>query len=166
MSSTALTAGCLAVSLGVAGVNGWHWYKAGRDPKKLAHFGGGFALGGLATVCTGILGTLAGWSIAAGNGAGRQAVSSTTGATATTIRHGTAGHLTPGGGVVTFLLTVGCIVAWRAASKEVRRRLVGGFFVGATLVATAGMAHEFVHVVNMINGVGDPMTNWFNRGQA
>jgi|GEM_PF-4698826 len=166
MSSPALTAGCLAVSLAIAGTNGWHWYKRGRKPEDLAHFGSGVALGGLSTVCGGLLGTLAGWSIAAGNSAGSSAVSGTTGATATAIRHGTAGHLTPGGGIITCLLAVGCVVAWRAAGKEVRRRLVGGFFVGATLVATAGMAHEFVHVVGLVNSMGDPLIGWFNRGQA
>ncbi|BBB01094.1 hypothetical protein RVR_8347 [Actinacidiphila reveromycinica] len=166
MSSPALTAGALAVSLAIAGANLWQWHKAGKDPKNLAHFGGGFALGGLATVCTGLLGVLAGWSVAAGNGVGKHAVSGATGNTAQALNRGTAGTLTSGGAVITFLLLIGFIIAWRAASKTVRRRLLGGFFCGATLVVTVGMAGLFVHVVNLVNGMGNPVLSWFNGGAA
>jgi hypothetical protein len=166
MSSPALTAGCLAVSLAIAGVNGWTWYKTGRDPKNLVHFGSGFALGGLATICGGLLGVLAGWSVGAGNAAGKSAVSSTTGAAKDAMHHGTAGTLTPGGAIVTFLLAVGFVVAWRAASKVIRRRLAGGFFCGTTLVVTVGVAGLFVHVVGLVNGIGDSGYQWFNGGQV
>lgn len=166
MSSPALTAGALAVSLAIAGANGWTWYKTGKDPKNLIHFGSGFALGGLATICTGLLGVLAGWSAGIGNTAGRSAVSSSTGTGKATLVHGSAGQLTPGGAIVTFLLAVGFVVAWRAASKVIRRRLLGGFFCGSTLVITVGVAGLFVHVVGLVNGVGDSGYQWFNGGQA
>lgn len=162
MSSPALTAGALAVSLGIAGGNLWHWYKRGKDPKKLVHFGSGFALGGLATICGGLLGVLAGWSAAVGNTAGRSAVSSTTGAGKAVMNHGNAGQLSPGGSIVTFLLLVGFVIAWRAAPKDIRLRLIGGFFCGSTLVITVGIAGLFAHVVGLVNGVGDPGYNWID----
>lgn len=166
MSSPALTAGALSVSLGIAGVNLWHWYKTGKDPKRLVHFGSGFGLGGLATICGGLLGTIAGWSASAVNTAGRSAVSSTTGASKAVMNHGDAGQLTAGGAIVTVLLLVGFVVAWRAASKEIRRRLLGGFICGSTLVITVGVAGLFVHVVGLVNGVGDSGYSWFNGGSA
>lgn len=166
MSSPALTAGALAVSLGIAGVNFWHWHKTGKNTKNLAHFGSGFALGGLGTICTGLLGVLTGWSVAVGNTAGRSAVSSTTGTGKTVMNQGHAGQLGTGGAIVTFLLLTGFVVAWRAAPKQIRWRLVGGFFCGATLVATVGVAGLFVHVVGLVNGVGDAGFNWINGGSA
>jgi hypothetical protein len=166
VSSPALTAGALAVSLAIAGANGWTWYKTGKDPKNLIHFGSGFALGGLATICGGLLGVLAGWSAGIGNTAGRSAVSSTTGATKAAMNHGAAGTLTPGGAIVTFLLAVGFVIAWRAASKVIRRRLLGGFFCGTTLVITVGVAGLFAHVVGLVNGIGDSGYQWFNGGAA
>lgn len=166
MSSPALTAGALAVSLAVTGTNLWYWYKSGKDPKNLLHFGGGYLTGGLATVCTGLLGTLAGWTAGADNGLGKHAVSSTTGHTANTLHHGTAGQLTPGGGIVTVLVAVGFVVAWKAAPKAVKRKLAGGFFSGATLTITIGVAGLFVHVVGLVNGVGDSGYAWFNGGSA
>ncbi len=166
MSSPALTAGALAVSLGVAGANLWHWYKTGKDPKRMAHFGSGFVLGGLGTICGGLLGVFAGWFAVAGNTAGRSAVSSTTGAAKSAMNHGHAGTLHPGGAIVTFLLLIGFVIAWRAAPKQIRWRLVGGFFCGATLVITVGVAGLFVHVVGLVNGVGDSGYNWFNGGSA
>lgn len=166
MSSPALTAGALAVSLGIAGANLWHWYKTGKDPKNLVHFGSGFALGGLATICTGLLGVLAGWSVSGANTAGRSAVSSTTGAGKAVMNHGHAGSLHPGGAIITFLLLVGFVIAYRAASKVIKRRLFGGFFCGTTLVVTVGVAGLFVHVVGLVNGVGDSGYHWFNGGAA
>lgn len=162
MSSPGLTAGALAVGLGITGANLWYWYKKGKDPKKLVHFGGGFVLGGLGTICGGLLGVLAGWSVAVGNTAGRSAVSSTTGAGTAVMNHGHAGALHPGGAIVTFLLLFAFVVAWRAAPKDIRWRLVGGFFCGSTLVVTVGVAGLFVHVVGLVNGVGDPGFNWIN----
>lgn len=166
MSSPALTAGALAVSLGIAGANLWHWYKTGKDPKNLVHFGSGFALGGLATICGGLLGVLAHWSASGANTAGRSAVSSTTGAGKAAMNHGHAGNLTAGGAIVTFLLLVGFVIAWRAASKTIRRRLLGGFICGSTLVITVGVAGLFVHVVGLVNGIGDSGYGWFNGGAA
>ena len=67
---------------------------------------------------------------------------------------------------MTVLLLVGFVVAWRAASKEIRRRLLGGFICGSTLVITVGVAGLFVQVVGLVNGIGDTGYSWFNGGSA
>lgn len=164
--SAALTAGATAVSLAVTGTNFWYWYKAGKDPKKLLHFGGGCLIGGLATICGGLLGTLAGWTAGADNALGSHAVSSTTGQGAAALHQGTAGALTPGGGIVTFLIATGFAIAWKTAPKDIRRKLAGGAFSGATLTLTIGVAGLFVHVVALVNGIGDSGYAWLNGGSA
>lgn len=167
MNHTALTAGALAVSLAITGINLWRWWKSpGRDPKNLLHFAGGFLTGGLATICGGLLGTLAGWTAGVDNAIGQHAVSGTTGRAAQAMNHGTAGQLTPGGAIVTVLIATGFVVAWRAAPKPVKKKLLGGAWAGATLVITVGVAGLFVHVVAMVNGVGDTGYAWFNGGAA
>lgn len=165
--SASLTAGALAISLGVTGANLWYWYKSGKDPKNLVHFGGGYLIGGLATISTGgLLGTIAAWIAGADNGLGKHAVSTTTGQGAATLHHGSAGTLTPGGAILTALIAVGFVVAWKAANKTIRRKLAGGFFSGATLTITIGVAGLFVHVVSVINGIGDTGYAWLNGGAA
>lgn len=167
MSNTALTAGALAVSLAATGVNLWHWWKTpGRAPKMLIPFGGSYALGGLSTICAGLLGVLAGWTAGLDNTLGKNAVSSTTGSAATTLNHGSAGQLTPGGGIVTFLFAVGFVVAWRAADRVMKRKLFWGWFSGATLTLSVGVAGLFVQVVGLVNGIGDSGYAWFNGGSA
>jgi hypothetical protein len=166
MSDTALTVGGLAVGLSITGVNLWHWYKAGKDPKNLAPFGSAFALGGLSTLCGGLLGTLAGWTAGANNAAGKNAVAGVAGGQAGTVNAGTAGQLTQGGALATALIAVGVFVAWRAANKQLKRKLAGGWWAGATLTLSAGMAGLFVHVVSLVNSVGGGVLGWFNGGAA
>lgn len=167
MSSPALTAGGLAISLAATGIYGWRWWKtANRKPADLAPFAGSYVLGGLATVCAGILGILAGWTALLGNGLGKHAVTSTAGGKVTTMAHGTAGVLTPGGRIVVFLVAVAAVVAWRAAAKTMKRQLFWGWFCGSTMTLTVGVAGLFVHVVGLVNGVGDSGYAWFNGGQA
>lgn len=168
MSSTiALTAGAATVSLAITGANLWGWWKAGKVPKNLAHFGGGYAIGGLASICAGgILGTLAAWAASLANGVGKHAVTASTGQNAAALHHGSAGTLTPGGGMVTALGAVAFAIAWKTASKTIKRRLTGGFFSGATLTLTIGVAGLFAHVVGIVNGIGDSGLGWLNGGAA
>lgn len=167
MSAPLLTVGGLAVGLAITGVNLWHWWKSpGRDPKNLAPFGGAFVLGGLSTLCGGLLGILAGWTAGANNAAGKHAVTSVAGGHTGTVVHKAAGQLTPGGALATFLIAVGVIVAWRAANKQLKRRLAGGWWAGATLTLSAGMAGLFVNVVNLVNNFGGGILGWFNGGAA
>lgn len=165
MSSVALTAGGLAVSLAATGIYCWKWWKTGsRKPADLAPFAGSYVLGGLATICTGLLGILGGWTALLGNGIGKHAVSGATGKGAAVMNHGTAGTLTPGGAIVVFLIAVGFVVAWKAAAKTMKRQLFWGWFCGSTMTLTVGVAGLFVHVVGLVNGVGDSGYGWFNGG--
>lgn len=165
MNPAVLTVGGLGVGLAITGVNLWHWWRSpGRDPKHLAPFGGAFVLGGLSTLCGGLLGTLGGWTAGANNAAGRNAVRGVAGGQAGVVAHKAAGQLTPGGALATFLIAVGVVIAWRAANRQLKRRLAGGWWAGATLTLSAGMAGLFVHVVMLVNSVGGGMLGWFNRG--
>lgn len=165
--STAITVGCLGISLAATGIYGWKWWKSpGRKPADLAPFAGSYLLGGLATMCAGILGVLAGWTALLGNGVGKHAVSGTAGGKADVIRRGTAGTLGQGGHLVAFLFAVAFVVAWKAASKAVKQKLWWGWFSGATMTLTVGMAGLFLHVTGVANGLGDGLLGWFNHGGA
>lgn len=163
-SPIALTVGGLAVSLAVTGIYGWRWWKSpGRKPADLAPFAGSYVLGGLATMCGGIIGVFAGWTALLGNGLGKHAVTSTAGGKADTINHAPAGALTQGGHLVAFLIAVAFAVAWKAAAKTVKQKLWWGWFAGATMTLTAGVAGLFLHVTGLANGLGDGMLAWFNH---
>jgi hypothetical protein len=166
-TSTALTVGGFAVSLAATGIYLWKWWKTPtRRPADLAPFAGSYVLGGLSTMCAGILGILAGWTALLGNGVGRHAVSSAAGGHADVMSHSTAGVLGQGGRLVAFLFAVGFIVAFKAASKQVKQKLWWGWFCGATLTLTVGVAGLFLHVTGVANGIGDGILNWANGVSA
>lgn len=154
--STPLTLTGLAVSGAVLYANLRPWWTGGRDPKKLIPFGQGFGLGAVATICTGgILGWLAGCAAQGANRAGEKGVQGATGtADAGALARGSLGHLTPEGGAVVFLITIGVVLAWRAAGKGDRRRIGGGGFCGATLCVTAGMASLLDWLPATVNQAG------------
>jgi hypothetical protein len=161
--ATALTVGGFAVSLAATGIYAWKWWKTpARKPADLAPFAGSYVLGGLATLCAGILGILAGWTALLGNGVGKHAVSGTAGGHADVMNHATAGVLTSGGRLVAFLFAVAFVVVWKAASKAVKQKLFWGWFCGSTMVLTVGVAGLFLHVTGVANGIGDGILNWAN----
>jgi hypothetical protein len=165
MSNTALTVGGLGVSLAATGIYGWKWWKTGtRKPADLAPFAGSYLLGGLATMCAGVIGLLAGWTALLGNGLGKHAVTGAAGGQADAVNRGTAGVLTPGGHLVAFLFFVGFVVAWKAATKAMKRQLWWGWFCGSTMTLTVGVAGLFLHVTGLANGIGDSALGWFNNG--
>lgn len=167
MSSTVLTVGGFAVSLAATGIYMWKWWRnPGRKPADLAPFAGSYVLGGLSTLCAGLLGVLAGWTALLGNGVGKHAVSGTAGGHADVMNHGTAGVLGPGGRLVAFLFAVGFVVAWKAASKAVKQKLFWGWACGATMTLTVGVAGLFLHVTGVANGIGDGIINWANGVSA
>lgn len=167
MSTTPLTAGCLAISLAATGYSLWQWWKApGHKPKDLAPFAGSYVLGGLSTICGGVLALAFGMTLGLGNGLGKHVVSGTAGGQPAVMNHGSAGQLTTGGRIVTFLIAVGFVIAWKAAAKAVRKTLWWGWFSGATMTVTVGMAALFAHVVIFANNVGDAGYGWFNGGSA
>ncbi|MFI9079135.1 hypothetical protein ACIGW8_22140 [Streptomyces sioyaensis] len=155
-SSTSLSLGGLALSLVVAYANLWPWWKAGHDPKKLIPFGQGFGLGAVSTICAGgLLGVLAGCSAGAGNRGGDKVLGGVTGTRGGgALARGDLGHLTPEGGVVVLLMTVGVVMAWKAAGKQDKRKIAGGAFVGSTLCLTAGAASMLAFLPEAINGLG------------
>lgn len=154
--STPLTLTGIAVSGAVLYANLRPWWKAGKDPKGLIPFGQGFGLGAVATICTGgILGWLAGCAAQGANRAGEKGVRGATGTTDTgALAHGSLGHLTPEGATVVTIATAAVVLAWRAAGKLDRRRIVGGAFCGATLCVTAGMASLLGWLPGAINETG------------
>lgn len=156
MTQYSLTLFGLGISLAIlfANLRSW-WTSPGRDPKMLIPFGANFAWGALATVCAGgLLGWLAGCAAAGTNTAGTRAVGGATGATDSTIARGTLGTLTPEGAVVMFLMTVGVVLAWKAAGKVEKRRMAGGAICGSTLCLTAGVAGLLNWLPAVVNQAG------------
>lgn len=165
MSSPALTAGGLTISLAATGYYLWQWGKSpGRKPADLAPFAGSYILGGLATICGGLLGVLAGWTALVGNAVGKHAVTGAAGGHADVMNHGSAGTLTSGGRILVALLAFACFIAYRTAAKTMKKRIFWGWFAGSTMMLTVGMALLFAHVVALVNGIGDSGYNWFNHG--
>ncbi|MEV4440337.1 hypothetical protein AB0K09_15200 [Streptomyces sp. NPDC049577] len=156
MTDTTLSLAGATVSLGVVYLNLRPWWKGGRAPKDLLPFGGYFLLGSVSTMCTGgVLGWLAGCSAAGVNHAGRQAVHGATGsAPSGALTHGSLGPLTPEGAVIVFLATVAAGLAWKAAGKLDRRRMVGGAVCGSTLTMTAGVAGALFWLPDAVNSLG------------
>lgn len=164
MNSQNITVGAAAIGLAILGVNLWRWWKtSSRAPKDLAPFGGYFALGALSTVCGGILGVLNGWTVHLNNKGGNHAIPGTTGTDTSAITTGSAGHLTPGGGLAVFLLAVAAVVAWKAAGKTDKRRMLGGWWAGATLTWTSGVASLVATTLTpAANSVGDQVLSTLN----
>lgn len=151
-----ITYGCLALSLLVIYANLRKWWGGGRKAKDLGPFGGGFLFGAIATVCAGgLLGWLAGCSAGAGNTVGDKAVPGATGTNAGgVLAHGGLGRLTPEGGLIVFIATGALIFAWKSASPEVKKRMSGGLFCGATLCLTAGVASLMNWLPQVVNQAG------------
>lgn len=156
MTGTGLTLSGLALSLAIFYANFRPWWKGTRDPKAAIPFGQGFGIGALGTICTGgILGWLAGCSSRIANTGGDKAVRGTTGTGGSgAVTHGDLGQLTPEGAVIVFLLTVGVVLAWRAAGKTDKKRMFGGTFCGSTLCLTAGVANALNWLPDLVNQLG------------
>ncbi|GGX02032.1 hypothetical protein [Streptomyces chryseus] len=142
MTSPGLTLTGLAISLAVLYANLRPWWKGGHEAKKLIPFGSAFVLGAASTVCAGgILGWLAGCTVSAANRGGSTGTGVVTGtASEAPLSRGSMGQLTPEGALVVFLLTIGVVLAWKAAAKAEQKRMAGGAFCGSTLCVTAGFA--------------------------
>lgn len=156
-TATTLSIGGLGIALAILIANLRPWWKSKkRDPKDLIPFGSGFAVGALATICGGgILGWLAGCAAGAANTAGRRAVPGATGTPDGSIAHASLGQLTPGGGLVVFLMTVGLVLAWKSTEKKEKKRMAGGVFCGTTLCLTAGIAGLLTWLPMVVNTSGD-----------
>ena len=167
MTSSQLTYGGLGIALAILALNLWGFWKGGKDPKTLGPFVAGWGMGALATLCAGgLLGWLAGMATAGTNTTGNRAVPGVTGQDGTDIRPGIAGALTPGGALLTFLLSVVFVVALKGAAKKASRRMVGGLICGICLAytaATAGMLDSTL--TPLVNAAGDRLLAVFG-GEA
>lgn len=155
-TATGLSLTGLALALVIFYANFRRWWTGKRDPKDLAHFGQGFALGALATACSGgLLGWLASCTPGAANDVGDKAVSGVTGATASApLARASIGSLTPEGAVIVALFTAAVVMSWRAAKKDEKKRMGGGAFCGATLCVTAGIAGLLTWLPGLVNTFG------------
>jgi cytochrome c biogenesis protein CcdA len=166
-----VTTGGLGISLVILFANLRTWFKSkDRDPRVLAPFGGGIALGSLSTLCAGgVLGLLATWTVHANNKVGGTVVPGSTGQPGSTLTQGSAGRLDEGGGLTVFFLACVMVLAWKATGKgdegkALRKRMAGGVVCGVTFaltVAVAGVLHDTV--VAAANGSGDQVLAFFNH---
>lgn len=152
---TALSLAGVAIAVIVLIANLRPWWKSGHNPKDLAPFGWGALLGVLATLC---VGGLLGWSAAKtadmASGLGNTVVSKTVGTSAQPVAHGSAGHLTPAGGVVVVIILATVIFVLRSSGKADKRRITGGAFCGAVLGYLPGIAAGLVFVPEAVNSIG------------
>ncbi|MGO4630520.1 hypothetical protein AB4225_06185 [Streptomyces sp. 2RAF24] len=156
--TASLTLAGLALTLTILWANLRPWWTGNRDPKMLAAFGKGGALGVLGAMCTGgLLGWLAGCAPVAGSQAGSKAVSAVTGTQSGTplARGSLSGSLTEEGALIVFCVAVGVVIAWRKASKEDKKRMAGGMYCGASLCATAGIAGALSFLPGLVNDAGE-----------
>lgn len=171
MIHASLTTGGLALALVILFANLRTWWRSkDRDPRLLAPYGGGFALGSLSTLCAGgVLGLLALWTVGANNKAGSTVVPGSTGQPDGTLAHGELGHLSEGGGLMVFILACAMVIAWRATGKgdegkALRRRMAGGVVSGASLTLTVGVAGILrPTLLALANGSGDQIIAAFNH---
>lgn len=158
MKTASLTLAGLALTAVILWANLRPWWTGSRDPKMLAAFGKGAALGVLGAMCTGgLLGLLAGCAPSVGNQAGSKAVGAVTGTQggSALARGSLSGSLTEEGAVVVFLIAVGVVFAWRKAGKDDKKRMAGGVYCGASLCATAGVAGALGFLPGLVNGAGE-----------
>lgn len=155
-TSASLTLTGLAISLAILYANLRPWWTGSREAKQLVPFGSGFGLGALSTVCAGgLLGWLSGCARHGANSAGDKGVRGVTGSSGSgALTRGDLGQLTPEGACVVFLLTVAVFLAWKAAGKKDKKRIVGGGFCGATLCVTAGVAGALEWLPDAVNQAG------------
>lgn len=171
MIALATTTGGVGLAAVILYANLRPWLKSSdRDPRLLAPFGGGFALGSLSTLCAGgVLGVIATWSAGGTARVGDHLVPGATGQDAGTLPRGDMGRLGPGGGLAVFILFAAMAIAWRATGKgepgkKLRRRMVGGVLCGATLALTVGVAGLLQPtLVAAANGAGDQVLHAINH---
>ncbi|MFG2679201.1 hypothetical protein [Streptomyces sp. NPDC048392] len=155
-TTTASLGGLLAALL-ILYANLRPWWTGGREMKQLASFGKGLAAAAAAAACPGgILGWARQRTGAVANSAGESVGRSATGTTQTeTISSGQMAGLIGVGALVAALVVFAVGLAWKAAGKKDRRRIVGGAFVGTVVCLTAGGAGALDWLPGALNGVGD-----------
>jgi hypothetical protein len=155
--TSTLTLGGLLAALVILTFNLHPWWRGGREMKQLGSFGKGAAGGVCAAMCPGgILGWAHSRSGTAGNGAGERLSTATTGtASARGLTTGQLVGLGATGAVIVVLTVLLVVLAYKAAGKKDRRRILGGAYVGSTLCLTAGVAGLLAWLPSTLNMVGD-----------
>ncbi|MGW3191612.1 hypothetical protein ACWDBT_27605 [Streptomyces ardesiacus] len=156
-ATSTLTLGGLLAALIVLTCNLYPWWTSGREFKQLASFGKGFGGAACAAACPGgILGWAHSRSGSLGNSAGEAAGQGLTGArVGSGLTSGQLTGLTATGAVVVVVAVTLVALSYKAAGKKEKRRIVGGAFVGAVLLLTAGVAGALSWLPGALNGVGD-----------
>ncbi|MFD4264053.1 hypothetical protein ACFWR9_42225 [Streptomyces sp. NPDC058534] len=156
-ATSTLTLGGLLAALIILTCNLYPWWTGGREFKMLAAFGKGFGGAACAAACPGgILGWAHSRSGSVGNSAGEAAGQGLTGArVGSGLTAGQLTGLTATGAVVVVVAVTLVVLSYKTAGKKDKRRIVGGAFVGAVLLLTAGVAGALVWLPDALNGAGD-----------
>jgi hypothetical protein len=156
-ATSTLTLGGLLLALIILTCNLYPWYRGGREMKQLASFGKGFGAAACAAACPGgILGWAHSRSGTVGNGVGERTGQAVTGTTATSsLTTGQLVGLGSTGAVIVVIAVTLVVLAYKAAGKLDKRRIIGGAYVGSTLCLTAGVAGALAWLPGALNGVGD-----------
>ncbi|MDJ1137950.1 hypothetical protein [Streptomyces iconiensis] len=153
--NVALSLGGVVVALAILWFNLRPWLKGGRDPKALIPYASGAGIGSLATIC---VGGLLGWGASGiaglGSKAGDKGINGVTGTGSSAMATGRMGTLTEAGGAVTVLLLLGVIALFKAAGKNDKRRIAGGFVTFAILGFLPGIASLLGWWPDLVNAAG------------
>lgn len=161
--TTTATLGGLLAALVVLVANLHPWYRGGREMKQLSAFAKGFTGAALAAACPGgILGWAHTHTGGIANGAGGSIGKGTTGITSSgTLTSGRLTGLGISGAIVVVLGVLLVGLAYKAAGKADKRRIVGGAFVGGVFLLTAGVAGVLSWLPGALNGAGDAVVGAF-----
>lgn len=154
--TTTLTLGGLLAALLVLIANLHPWWTGNREMKMLAPFGKGFAAAACAAACPG---GLLGWAHSragtVANGAGERTGAVTTGtSSASGITSGQLVGLGATGAVIAVAVVFLVCLAYKAAGKKDKKRIIGGAFVGSVLLLTAGVAGALAWLPSLLNEIG------------
>lgn len=156
-----------ALCLAVLYFNLKKWWDGNRELKNLIPFAQSTLMGALATLCTGgILGWLSGCTRQGVSTTGDQAVRGITGAPtgAPMAAQSLAGQLTPEGGTVVAIAAAITFLAYKVATKEDKRRIVGGLICGMCLTITAGVAGALDGLPGLANDTGAAARSMLENG--
>lgn len=156
-ATSTLTLGGLLAALIILTANLYPWWRGNREMKQLAAFGKGFAAAACAAACPG---GLLGWTHAhsgtLANGIGARTSSTATGtASDGSLTSGQLTGLGTTGAAIVVLAVFLVALAYKAAGKKDKRRIIGGAFVGSVLLLTAGVAGALAWLPGALNAAGD-----------
>ncbi|MEU9557996.1 hypothetical protein [Streptomyces fumanus] len=155
--TTTLTLGGLLAALLVLVANLHPWWTGNREMKQLAPFSKGFFAAACGAACPG---GLLGWahlrSGTVANGAGERTGTVTTGTSQTaSLTSGQLVGLSATGALVVVAVVFLVSLAYKAAGKKDKKRIIGGAFVGSTLCLTAGVAGALAWLPDVLNVAGE-----------